>query len=86
MSDENLIRDCEEWERLERMAGDDTETLIYPPDLAARIEEWAERSGMGPLVADLIAGTAKGKAFSIQIIDGELVVEEVPRPDEASEL
>ena len=86
MSDETLARDGEEWERLERMAGYDPEGLPYPPDLAARIEEWTEESGMGPRIADLIAQMAEGKAFALQIIDGELVVEEVPRPDGAAEL
>jgi len=86
MSDETLVRDGQEWEQLERMAGHDPEELPYPPDIAARIEEWEEESGMGPIVEYLRERMAEGKAFKLQSIDGELVIEEVPRPDEASEI
>ena len=86
MSDENLVRDGQEWERLERMAGHDPEELPYPPDIAARIEEWTDESGMGPLVEYLREQIAEGRAFTLKVDDGELIIEEVPRPDKASEL
>jgi hypothetical protein len=86
MSDETLVRDGEEWERLERMAGHDPEEPPYPPDIADRSEEWTEASGIGPLIAALIAQMAEGKAFELVVIDGELVVKAVPRPDGASDL
>jgi hypothetical protein len=85
-SDETLVRDGEEWERLERMAGHDPEELPCPPDLADRIDEWMEESGMAPIVEYLRERMAEGKAFKLRSIDGDLVIEEVPRPDEASEL
>jgi hypothetical protein len=83
MSDENLVRDGAAWEALERMAGHDPAELPYPPDLAARIEEWEKESGMGPLIEYLCEQIAAGRAFTLKIADGELVVEEVPRPDTA---
>ena len=42
---DDLVRDGDAWEQLERMAGVDPTDLHYPPDLGARIERMGEENG-----------------------------------------
>jgi hypothetical protein len=85
---DDLVRDGDAWEQLERMAGHDpeAEALPYPPDIAARIEAWTEETGMGPVFDAIIARAEQtGEGVILKEVDGRLFVTFIPRPAEAGE-
>jgi hypothetical protein len=47
---DELVRDGDAWEALERMAGHDPEDLPYPPDIAERVERMTEETDWSKVI------------------------------------